>query len=496
MKIILIIISFLSLTLLHANSFAQPDTAIPNIAKIPVKFIEQTNAKIDKYTNRITSKTEKTLQKLAKWENKIKGLLQKADPATAEKLFGQGKITFTAMLEKVKEGKAITDNYKAKYDAYTDKLITNIKYVETQKDQLDAKYIKPLQAAKEKAKQLQEEVAETENAQKLIKERKKELLAEAYKVLGKSKYLTKINKEAYYYTETLRNYKELFNDPKKAEQKAFELLNKIPAVKDFVQQNSMLASLFGNPSTSTNGALLAGLQTRSSVNNLIQGRIAAGGPNAAAQISANMQTAQTELKNLKDKILKAGGTNSDAELPDFKPNTEKSKTFKQRLEFGSNFQFGKPNRFVGSQADLAISTGYKLNNKSIIGIGFSYKLDYGSINNFYLKHGGIGLRSFVDYKLKKQFFISGGYEMNYNQSFKSLSDLRISNNTIGIGNPWSKSGLLGISKKIGLPSSFGGAGGGLTKWIKGTKVSLLYDMLHNTHAVPTQPVVFRMGYNF
>ena len=75
---------------------------------------------------------------------------------------------------------------------------------------------------------MQEDEAATDIAQKLIKERKKELLAEAYMVLGKSKYLTKINKEAYYYIETLRNYKELFSDFKKTEQKAFEILNKIP----------------------------------------------------------------------------------------------------------------------------------------------------------------------------------------------------------------------------------------------------------------------------
>ncbi len=474
--------------IISLHSYAQKDSIdIPNITEVPLKFIKQTNDKIDKYSNRITSKTEKTLAKLAKWEEKIHRLLQKADPATAEKLFGQGRETFASMLQKIKEGKALTDNYKAKFDSYRDKLTTNIKYIESQKAQLDNKYIKPLQTAKEKAKQLEEDVAETETAQAFIKERKKELLTEAYKVLGKSKYLSKINKEAYYYTETLRNYKELFSDSKKAEQKAFEVLNKIPAVRDFVQKNSMLASLFGNNSPGASGvASLAGLQTRASVNSLIQGRIAAGGPNAAAQISANMQAAQAELTKLKDKIIKAGGGSSDAELPDFKPNEQKNKTFKQRIEIGSNFQFGRPNRLVGSQADIALSAGYKLNNKSIVGLGLSYKLDYGNINNFYVRHGGVGLRSYIDYKLKKQFFISGGYEMNYNQSFKSFTELRNANGSTGIGNAWQNSGLIGISKKINMK----------TKLVKGTKISLLYDMLYKTHVVPTQPVVFRVGYNF
>jgi hypothetical protein len=312
-------------------------------------------------------------------------------------------------------------------------------------------------------------------------------------VLGKNKYIGKMQQECLAYKETLQNYKELFSEPGKAEQKAMELLGQIPAVREFVQQNSMLASLFGSPSSAASGgASLAGLQTRASVNNLITIRIAAGGPNAAAQVSANMQAAQVELTKLKDKILKQANGNGSSTvaaedgLPSFKKKDLRSKTFKQRIELGSNFQFGKPNRFVSSQIDVAVSAGYKINKNSTAGFGIAYKLNYGSINNFYLQHGGVGLRGFVDWKLKKQFFVTGGYEINFNQAFKNFSELRNVNGSIGIGNPWAQSGLVGITKKINMK----------TKWVKSTKLQLLYDMLYNTHVVPTQPVVFRIGYNF
>jgi hypothetical protein len=489
-------IILLALILHSAFSYGQ-DTVIPSITKIPLKFIEQTNNKIEKYSHRITSKTEKTLQKLAKWEAKIYKLLQKADPTIAEQLFGQGKETFASMLQKVQEGKALVENTKAQYNEYRDKLTSNIKYIETQQAELNGKYVQPLKKAKQTIQQLETDVAETETAEKLIHQRKKELIGKAYKALGKSKYLTKINKEAFYYTETLNNYKTLFNDPKKAEQKALELLGKIPAVREFVQQNSMLASLFGNHSPQVSAASLAGLQTRASMQSLIQGRITAGGPNAAAQISANMQAAQAELATLKDKILKAASSNTvegEDGMPSFKKSEVKSKTFKQRLEFGSNTQFGKPNRYTSSQADLGLSLGYKLNDKSIVGIGFSYKIDYGAIDNFYVKHGGVGLRSFVDYKISSPrgetkgggFYISGGYEMNYNNSFKNFADLNTGFGRVGLGNGWQQSGLVGVSKKIAFK----------TKFVKGTKLQLLYDFLYKTHAVQTQPVVFRVGYNF
>jgi hypothetical protein len=483
--------------ILQAACCSGQDTIIPSITKIPLKFITQTNDKIEKYSNRITSKTEKTLTKLAKWESKIQKLLEKASPETAQQLFGQGKQTFASMLQKVQEGKSLAENAKARYNEYNDKLITNIKYIETQQEELGKKYVQPLATAKKKITQLEKDVTETDAAEKLIKERKKELLTQAYKVLGKNKYINKMQQECYYYTETLGNYKALFTEPKKAEQKAMELLGKIPAVKEFVQQNSMLASLFGNPSAGAGGgASIAGLQTRAGVNALIQGRIAAGGPNAAAQITANIQAAQSELTKLKDKILKAGSSPMVDEdgLPSFKKSELKSKTFSQRLEIGSNFQFGKPNIYTGSQADLGVSIGYKLNDKSIIGVGLSHKLDYGSVNDFYLRHGGVGLRSFVDYKISKAgggnkgggFFISGGYEMNYNQAFNNFSQISTGFGRIGISNAWQQSGLVGISKKIPFK----------TKFVKGTKLQLLYDFLYKSHVVPTQPVVFRVGYNF
>jgi hypothetical protein len=45
---------------------------------------------------------------------------------------------------KSREGKAVADGYKAQYDSYTDKLTTGIKYLETKKDSLDSKFIKPM----------------------------------------------------------------------------------------------------------------------------------------------------------------------------------------------------------------------------------------------------------------------------------------------------------------------------------------------------------------
>jgi hypothetical protein len=305
------------------------------------------------------------------------------------------------------------------------------------------------------------------------------LFDEAVKYIGKSKYLARINKESYYYIETIKNYKTIFNDKEKAEETALTILNKIPAFKKFMQENSMLAGLFRSPSGGSTTPNLAGLQTRASVNTLLQNQIAAGGPNAREQVMQNIQNAQAQFSQLKEKVMRSGAANSNIEEPGFKPNQTKTQTFKQRLELGSNVQFVKNNSLVPKTADIGLSLGYKLNDKSIIGIGASYKMGMGSIQDISITHQGIGLRSFVDWKLKKEFYVTGGYEMNYNAAFKNIEQLRSFNE-------WQNAGLVGLSKKLNVK----------TKWIKGTKLQLLYDILARQHAPVSQPVIFRAGYNF
>ena len=454
------------------------------LQQLPNKYLATIENKVDKYSNRLNNKTEKTLEKLSRWENKIKSLLDKTSPETAQTLFAPGQTTFTIVLQKYKEGKSISEVYKASYNQYRDQLTTQLKYLEEKKASLNARYIKPLAEGKKKIQELEENIENTEALQQFITERKKQLVQEALHHLGKSKYLQKINKEAFYYTETLRNYKEIFNDSKKMEESALALLNKIPAFKKFMRENSMLASLFGIPDNYGSAQSLAGLQTRTSVNAGIQTRIAAGGPNAMAAVQQNMQQAQAELTKLKDKILKAGGaSSSDGELPDFKPNMQKTKTFSQRLEYGMNIQPEKNNSLLPGALNVGLSVGYKLNDKSLVGLGLNYKLGMGKIDKINFTHEGIGFRSFMDWKIKKQFFISGGYEMNFLARAITASQILPLG---GEGASWQQSALLGISKKLSLR----------TKFIKSGQLQLLYDFLYKQHEPVSKQWVFRMGYKF
>lgn len=467
------------------KTFSQPelaDSSVLRVAEIPSKYFTQLNGRINQYSSRITKKTTKTVEKLARWETKIKSLLDKTSPETSVQLFGEGKMTFNKLLQQMQSGQQTMLQYQTFYDKYRDDLTTSLMYVEQQKEYVNEKVLAKAKQVKEKMHKLNQLSDSTEAVQQFIKERKKELINTAFQYLGKHKYLSKINKEAWYYAEMMKNYKEFFTDEDKIEQTAKGLLNKIPAFQKFARDNSMLSSMLGSSGMMEGAeANLNGLQTRANVQNLILDRIAAGGPNAQQIVNQNIQAAQAQLKQLQDRALQFPKSSSSTDMPDFKPNMQKTKSFKQRLEYGSNVQFAKNNNLMPTTMDIAMTVGYKLNDKSIAGVGASYKMGIGPITNMKFSNQGLGFRSFLDWKLKKQFFMSGGLEMNYIADMPVLAAMQNLPT-----DAWQQSALVGVSKIMKIK----------TKWFKQTKAQLLYDFLARRHFPVSQPLIFRVGYNF
>ncbi len=252
-----------------------------------------------------------------------------------------------------------------------------------------------------------------------------------------------------------------------------------------MRKNSLLASLMPIPSGTPGGnssaqAGFAALQTRAQVNALIQQ--AAGGPSASPRLQQNIQDAQGQLSALRNKLSQLTGKGgNELDMPDFKLNAQKTKSFFQRLEYGTNIQSQKANSFFPVTSDIGLSVGYRLNDKSIIGVGASYKLGWGKggFDNIRFTSEGVGLRTFIDWKLKGSLWISGGYEQNYRTAFNDIAQLRDQR-------AWQQSGLVGISKVVSLN----------TKFLKQTKLQLLWDFLSQQQVPRTQPILFRIGYSF
>jgi hypothetical protein len=455
---------------------AQTDTTAQPVS---AKYISQVNEKAGQLEQKLDKQSEKILSRFLKAEQKLQRKLAKKDSAKAKEVFGDAKQQYDQLQQKLSKAEKLKQ-----YIPSLDTLGSSLKFLQENPQLMAITKDGPakLKEAMAKVNGLESEFQKAEEIKKFLKERK-QYLKDQLSNLGMAKQLKQLNKQAYYYSAQVNEYKELLKDHKKAEQKAIELLSQTKLFKDFMRNNSQLASLFrlpGNANNSTGAASLAGLQTRSQVNNLIQQQISAGGPNAQAQFSQNMQQAQTQLNQLKDKISKIGGSgSSDMEMPEgFKPNQQKTKSFLQRIELGANIQSQKSNGYFPVTSDIGLSAGYKLNDKSVIGLGASYKMGWGqNIRNIKITNQGIGLRSFIDVKLKGSLWLTGGYEMNYRNGFSRFAELRDRS-------AWQESGLIGLSKVIDVRS----------KILKKTKLQLMWDMLSGRQVPRTSAVVFRIGY--
>jgi hypothetical protein len=129
--------------LLCGLSFAQqPSDSVSISPKLAGKLAAQVERKAEKYYSRITNKTEKTLQRLAKFESRIKTLLHKANPEAAARLF-DNQPSFASVLEKYREGQAIAAQYGRQYDEYRDKLKGTMGYLASPPAPLRGDYCVP-----------------------------------------------------------------------------------------------------------------------------------------------------------------------------------------------------------------------------------------------------------------------------------------------------------------------------------------------------------------
>lgn len=470
--------------LLSVNTNAQDSVGLFNrILSFPDKVFGRIDKEANKYEQKLTQQTDKYLNKLQKQEEKLKRKLWRTDSTKAKEVFGDVQGRYDALRDQV-HGKANSiQQHTAAYNGYLDSLGTAMNFLRNNPQLQQVTAIKDkLGTNLQSINDLKSKLNQTENIRKQILQRQQELKAKLQNT-GLAKEFQKFKKEVYYYQAQVREYQDALKDPKKLGAKMLEVANKVPAFQDFFRRNSELARLFplpggGDPTSST--ASFTGLQTRADVQNMLQQRLGTGAE-AQQYVQQQMQDAQAQVQSLKNKLqqYKQGSYgNGDGEMPDFKVNDQKTKSFLQRIEWGSNMQTTKGNMYFPVTSDIGLSAGYKLNDKSIIGIGASYKVGFGqNWQNIHITHQGAGLRTFVDIKLKGSFWISGGGELNYRKEFRRIEVLQNMN-------AWQQSALLGISRKFK-------AG----KKMKGN-TQLLYDFLWKQQIPRTQAVVFRVGYSF
>lgn len=466
------------------------DSTANKIAGLPSKLLGRITARTTKMEQQLSTQTTSYLKKMAGREERLKKKLYKLDSTAAKNLFGNPTAQYSALAAKLKSdtGSKATLG-KGAYLPYLDSLHGSVAFLQ-QKASSNLNSAQ-FQSSLSQLQALQAKMQDADQIQQYVKNRKEQIktyLLQHAQVPGFSKEYQGLNQDAYYYTQQVQAYKDMLNDPDKMEKQALAVLDQLPAFQQFMKSNSQLAMLFGTPANYGSAQSVAGLATRDQMQQILQGQMGSaaagggatgGGSGGMGSIEQSMENAQAQLDQYKQKLSSLGAGGGDVDIPDFKPNDQKTKTLLQRLEFGFNLQTTKTN-YYPTTTDLGLSLGYRLGHSNTIGVGASYKLGWGSdIQHVAMSNQGVGLRSFLDIKLKGSISATGGLEYNYATPFSSLQQIQKLSY-------WTQSGLIGLSKTVSFKS----------RVLKKTSIQLLWDFLSYQQVPRTQPVLFRVAYGF
>jgi hypothetical protein len=489
--IVVALLCFVSFACYAQDQSAQVQPGVVDkLSAFPSKFFSRVNDQTAKLNAALTRQTQQYLKKLAKQEAKIRKRLYQEDSTAAKKLFAGPALDYTALTQKLQNqsmplAPGAGGKFPGAYSPYLDSLKTSLKFLQQNQGLLagGASNQAQINASLAQVNELEGKMQVATQVQQLVQQRKDQirqaLTQGAHLPPGLQNAYQGYSHQAYYYSAQVKGYKDELSDPDKLTQRALGILGQLPSFQHFMQSRSELSSLFSMPGSGSAGGAkaLAGLQTRAGVQNILRAQVAAGGPDAGAAVGQKIQAAQAALKILKDKVTQAGGGNSNMDIPDFRPNSQHTKTFLRRLTYGFNIQSTRSSYYFPTTTDLGISLGYKLNDRSTIGIGASYKMGWGQdIQHIAISSQGVGLRSFLETKIKGSFFATGGFEYNFQQPIYSLSQ-------ISSLSYWTQSGLVGITKQYKISGKMKG------------NVQLLWDFLSYQQVPKTQPVLFRVGYS-
>lgn len=482
-KRLFIVLLFLSsVNFLMGQSADQYDSSGSKILSAPEKFINTVSSKTKEVEKKLDKKSEKALAAFKKQEQKIIRKISSIDSVKGKLLQEAATLKYKILEDKLKSKGKLTQ-----YIPHLDSLSTSLDFLAQNNSLISqAKEIKgKLDDAISSMDGVKAQLQKADNIKQFLKERK-DYLKQQLEKFGFAKQLKKLNKQVYYYSLQVNEYKEILKDPRKIEKKALAMLSKTRFFQDFMRKNSMMASLFPMPGVAAGGSGggnngFAGLQTRTQILSFINNMpgAAPNGQGFSQVLQRNIQSVQGITDQFKNKI-NGMFDGSGMEMPDFKVNNQKVKSFWKRLELGSNFQSQRAGNFFPTTTDVGLSLGYKISDKNIIGLGTSMKIGWGKdFQHINISGQGFSLRSFLDINLKKSFYASGGFEYNYQESFSAIR-------TLYNVPAWKKSGLIGISKIVSLKNGF----------LKKAKLYLLYDFFSENTLPVTQPIIFRIGYNF
>lgn len=483
------------LCLVVSTTYAQTaDSTAGKLLNYPTRFLGKLQSKLSGLNSQLASQSQHYLEKMARREAKLQQKVMASDSIGGKQLFAGSAQQYAALIQKLKTDTGSADQQlSGQYQPYTDSLRGELAFLKKNPQLLSTTAPAALQGPMSQLQAIQARLQVTTEANVFIQERRQQItqyLSQHSSLQGlESKYTSGINQDAYYYSQQINQYRAMLNDPGKLGQKALSMVSGLPAYQNFMKANGQLAGMFKLPNAGGSGSTaqpLPGLQTHSQIASQVKSQVSSGAAGSSGssdgmgQIQSKVQAAQSQLDSYKSKLSQLGAGGALADASGFRPNDQKTKTFWHRLEYGVNFQTTTSSYYYPTTTNFGASLGYRLGHNNVVGIGASYAMGWGSsIQHVSITGQGVGLRSFLQIGIKNGFSATGGFEYNYTTQFTNLQQLRRIEN-------WTRSGLIGLSKTVSTKS----------RVFKKTQVQLLWDFLSYQQVPKTEPLLFRIGYNF
>jgi hypothetical protein len=456
------------------------------------KYLSGIDKKITKLDRQLTKQLQTYLNNLSKQEQRINKVLAKFDSSKAAGFFIESGKGYEQLLQGLTAAEGKTKAiFRGEYLPYLDSLqgafgfLANTKGIISKSEGIQQKLGQSL----ERVNQLQNRLQHAEDIKAYLSQRQEQLghLLAGYTSLPRSlgKTFGKYQEQIYYYGQQVKAYREALNDPDRLLKKLLGTLQNVPGFKKFMSKYSMLSQLFPAPDNYDPSQTIQGLPSRQQVMSLIQDQTGNTSANVSSMVQQNTGSARSQVDELRNRINQSGGNGNDLTMPDFKPDNMPTAPFLRKLEYGTSFQSQRANNYFPATSDIGATLGYKAGRKSIIGIGITAKIGWGTgWQHIKVSSQGIGLRFFADWKVpsiwsskEESWWLSGGAEMNYRTPVERLEIFKNYH-------AWTRSALAGISKKFSAGKKLNGT------------VSVLFDFLYRQHIPVTEPILFRVGYTF
>lgn len=294
---------------------------------------------------------------------------------------------------------------------------------------------------------------------------------------GKPGLLAGIQKDVFYAKAKIKTWKQLADNPDKAEQKALEWLQGTEGFDKAFQQSSG-----NNMHSAANAEELErmGFQTKRQTNTQLKKQFGDNTGNVqihmgqqvdvwqqAQGITGNAQGVQQDIKNMTSQLKETKQhltALKKTPAPNFKVNPMRGLPLLKRIEKSYTWQTKRasPDGKQPAALELAGMVGYKHSPKLTTGVGMAANIGLGqNWNNIRFSLHGIGCRFFASWEWQYGIAAYAGYE----RQWKQIGNWQLNNevnNTAMQPTPhhtarYSETVLLGISKRYRINNKWNGA---------------------------------------